>query len=198
MPFGTLLIWKLMEATPQDGQNNGALQGGCSPGGAVLEAFEATYVSFAPKLRKIAVRKFGVPPADAEALVHDVFASYFMHASAVNTVEPYLIGAICNASRHYRRRSLAADEIFACGELPCMATPDEALSSEIERKLVLSRLLARVGSRCRDLLHRYYMAGETTQAIADEKQSTAGTILVLLHKCRRRALEAYRSMTEAR
>lgn len=175
-------------------QVHGSPQPGQSAGG-MPATFEAAYLEFAPRLRKIAVRKFGIPLTDAETLVHDVFATYFMHASSVNAVEPYLIGAICNASRHYRRRSDAAGEVF-CGEHPCAATPGDALSIEIERKQLLSRMLARVGSRCRDLLHRYYMNGETTRAIADQMRSTPATILVFLHKCRKRALSAYRSITE--
>lgn len=158
-------------------------------------SFEDAYLSFAPRLRKIAIRKFGIPQQDAETLVHDVFATYFMHASSVKAVEAYLIGAICNASRHYWRRSDAADEIF-CGEHPCAATPSDGLLNEIERKLLLSRILARIGVRCRDLLHRYYMNGETTQSIADVLPSTPGTVLVFLHKCRKRALAAYRSLSE--
>jgi DNA-directed RNA polymerase specialized sigma24 family protein len=163
---------------------------------AVPAAFEEAYLQFAPRLRKIAARKFGVPPADAETLVHDVFATYWMHASTVHDVERYLVGAICNASRYYLRRTGAADELF-CGESPCAATPGDALLDEIERKLLLARLLACVGCRCRDLLHRYYMDGETTQSIARTMHSTPGSVLVFLHKCRRRALAAYRSMTEA-
>jgi DNA-directed RNA polymerase specialized sigma24 family protein len=162
---------------------------------AVPAAFEEVYLLLAPRLRKIAIRKFGIPPADAETLVHDVFATYFMHAASVTAVERYLVGAICNASRYYLRRSGAADALF-CAEHPCAATPDDALLHEIERKLLLSRLLARVGCRCRDLLHRYYMNGETTRSIAETLHSTPGTVLVFLHKCRRRALAAYRSMTE--
>jgi RNA polymerase sigma factor (sigma-70 family) len=157
--------------------------------------FEEAYLQFAPRLRKIAMRKFGVPYADAETLVHDVFATYITHASSVNAVEPYLVGAICNASRHYLRRTDAADAIF-CGEFPCAATPSQALVEEVERKLLLSRLLSRVGGRCRDLLQRYYVSGETSKAIADGMCSTPGTVLVFLHKCRRRALAAYRSISE--
>jgi hypothetical protein len=46
------------------------------------------------------------------------------------------------------------------------------------------------------LLHRYYLNGETTRAIAEVLHSTPGSILVFLHKCRRRALTAYRSLSE--
>jgi len=167
--------------------------------GAVAQAappvgFEEVYLRYAPTLRKIAVRKFHIPMGEAEGLVHDVFATYFMHADAVHAVEPYLIGAICNASRYYLRRSDAADALF-CPETPCMALPDRRLQDELERKLLLSRILACVGRRCRDLLHRYYVNGETSNAIADAIESTPGTVLVFLHKCRRRALEAYHAMS---
>lgn len=162
--------------------------------GAVA-AFEEVYLQHALKLRKIAIRKFHIPAAEAETLVHDVFATYFMHAASVNDVEPYLIGAICNASRHYLRRSHAAEALF-CDEVPCAATPRDALADEISRKLLLSRMLARAGGRCRDLLQRYYYEGETTKAIATAIDSTPGSVLVFLHQCRRRALAAYKSLVE--
>ena len=160
-----------------------------------VAAFEEAYLQYAPRLRKIATGKFGITPADADALVHDVFATYLMHAAAVRNLEPYLIGAICNASRYHLRRSSAASVIF-CGETPCAATPDDALANEIERKLLVSRILARVGRRCRDLLHRYYMGGETADAIAAHIGATPGSVAVFLSNCRKRMRQAYQSMTE--
>lgn len=167
------------------------------PPPAVHEAlpFEEAYLRFAPRLRKIAVARFNIPRAEAETLVHDVFASYLVNAPSVRALEPYLVGAICNASRHYLRRSGAADAIF-CGDSGCAAAPGEDLLAEVERKLLVSRLLARVGSRCRDLLHRYYVKGETTQAIADGLDSTPGSVLVSLHNCRKRARAAFQSVAE--
>jgi DNA-directed RNA polymerase specialized sigma24 family protein len=158
-------------------------------------AFEEVYLAYATRLRKIAVRKFHIPVSEAETLVHDVFATYFLHAASVRAVEPYLVGAICNAARHYLRRSDAAEAIF-CAEVPCAATLSAATFEDVERKLVLSRVLARAGRRCRDLLHRYYVLGETSRAIADGLQSTPATVLVFLHQCRKRALAAYRSLSE--
>lgn len=162
-----------------------------------LAAFEEAYLRFAPLLRKIAVRKFGIPAADAEPLVHDVFATYLTHSDAVEQLEPYLIGGICNASRQYLRRGAAASEVF-CGEVPCAATPTEAILLEVERKILVGRLFARIGSRCRDILHRYYVNGETTSAIAGELRFKPTTILIFLSRCRKRALAAYHAMTEAR
>jgi RNA polymerase sigma factor (sigma-70 family) len=164
---------------------------------AAAAAFEEVYLLYAARLRKIAVRKFHIPIPEAETLVHDVFATYITHAASVRKIEPYLIGAICNAARRYLQHADAADALF-CGESPCAATPGDALLDEIARKLLLSRLLAGSGSRCRTLLQRYYLNGETTNAIAETLNSTPGTVLVFLHKCRKRALAAYRALTERR
>jgi DNA-directed RNA polymerase specialized sigma24 family protein len=157
-------------------------------------SFEEAYLRFAPLLRKIAVGKFGIPMAEAEPLVHDVFATYFTNAGEVHDVGPYLVGGICNAARHYLRRLDARDALF-CGENPCAAAPTESILQEVERKLLLRRMLARVGSRCRDLLHRYYVIGETTHAIAGSLRYKPMTVLISLSKCRKRALEAYRAMS---
>ena len=157
--------------------------------------FEEAYLQFAPRLRKIAVAKFRIPRAEAETLVHDVFATYLVNASSVRALEPYLIGAICNASRHYLRRSGAADAIF-CEGVECAAAPGDDLLAAVERKVLISRLLSRVGARCRELLHRYYVSGETTQSIADRLDSTPGSVLVRLHNCRKRARTALQSVAE--
>lgn len=164
------------------------------PGGSPL-AIEEAYLRLAPLLRKIAIGRFRVPTADAESLVHDVFATYLTHAADVRLLEPYLVGAICNASRHYWRRSAAADELF-CGEEPCAATPDDALHVELERKQLLTRVLARIGAKCRDLLQRYYLNGETTEAIAAHLHSTPGSIRVRILHCRDRAKAAVACLLE--
>ena len=161
----------------------------------VPASFEEAYLQFAPLLRKIAVKKFGIPIAEADPLVHDVFATYFTNAAEVNEVGAYLVGGICNAARHYLRRQDARDAIF-CGEEPCAASPSESILQEVERKLLLRRLLGRVGSRCRELLHRYYVAGESTQAIAGSLRFKPMTVLIGLSKCRKRALAEYHALTE--
>jgi RNA polymerase sigma factor (sigma-70 family) len=172
-----------------------ALRGRPDGSGGGTPPFKDTYLRFAPLLRKVAIRKFNVPPADAETLVHDVFATYFTHADEVNSVERYLIGSICNASRYYYHTPGATFEPF-CGETPCAATPTDEIVSQVERKILLSRVLSRVGVRCRNLLHRYYVKGENTKAIADAMQFKHATVLTLLHRCRKRVLSAYRLMSE--
>lgn len=163
-------------------------------GSSALTLFEEAYVQYAPRLRKVAIGKFGIAPEDAEGLVHDVFASFFMHAASVEQVERYLIGAICNASRKHLKR---AGDVSFCDERPCAATPDDVLLRQLERQQLLRVIFARIGTRCRDLLCRYYMKGQSTAVIADDLETTPGTVHVNLHKCRKRANDAYRSITGA-
>ncbi|HYI07611.1 MAG TPA: sigma-70 family RNA polymerase sigma factor [Thermoanaerobaculia bacterium] len=141
--------------------------------------FEEAYLQFAPLLRKIAAGKYGIPVAEAEPLVHDVFATYFANVDEVRDVRTYLIGGICNAARHHLRRADAKNALF-CEESPCGAVPTESIVAAVERKLLVRRVLARVGERCRELLHRYYLNGETTEALADELRFKPSTILIFL------------------
>lgn len=158
------------------------------------ESFEEAYLEYAPRLQKIAMKKYGIGPADAEVLVQDVFMTYFQHAADVERLEPYLIGAICNASKNYLRRAVSSRAVFSGEEHPAPATPRDALLHEIERKRLLSQVLARIGGRCRDLLHRFYVNGEGTDVLAADFELTRGTVKVTLFKCRQRALEAYRAI----
>src|SRR5262245_9792777 len=63
-------------------------------GGEAVARFEEAYLRYAPRLQRIAIRRFRIGPADAEVLVQDVFTTYFQHAGSVEKLEPYLIGAI--------------------------------------------------------------------------------------------------------
>ena len=164
-------------------------------GSEAVAAFEEAYLQYAPRLQRIAMRKFRIDAGDAEVLVQDVFTTYFQHARDVERLEPYLIGAICNASRNYLRRTSRSEALF-CGEQPCAATADQALLDELERKTLLSQMLARVGTPCRDLLRRFYVNGDGTEVLAEAFSITRGSVKVKLFKCRQRALEAYRAIME--
>jgi RNA polymerase sigma factor (sigma-70 family) len=164
-------------------------------GGSTRANFEEAYLRFAPRLRKVAVAKFGIAPDDAEGLVQDVFATYFMHAASVEQVEKYLIGGICNAARKHLQRAGAANALF-CDDDPCQATAGDVLLRQIERRQLLAKVFARIGSRCREMLRRFYVRGQSAAAIGECMELTPGTVAVNLHKCRKRAVDAYREITE--
>jgi len=58
------------------------------------------YCQYRPLLLITAWRRFGIPPKDAEDLVHDVFVSFLLHWESIENVRGWLVGAICHACRH--------------------------------------------------------------------------------------------------
>lgn len=116
--------------------------------------FDAIYDTYAPLMRRIAVAKFGISANDAADLVHDVFATYLVNPSRVTELRPYLIGAICNASRSYLRRKAAKDAVCS-GLDDCLAASDQGLLDAVVRDVLVGRILGRLGRSCRDVLHRF-------------------------------------------
>jgi DNA-directed RNA polymerase specialized sigma24 family protein len=65
--------------------------------------FQALYVNYGVVLRGIATQRYRIPAGDAEALVHDAFIAYLQRHTVVREVKPWLIGAVGNACKQYRR-----------------------------------------------------------------------------------------------
>lgn len=156
--------------------------------------FDAVYAKYRPFLRLIAIRKFNIPSADVEDLVQDVFASYLANRAGVRDLHPYLVGAICNASRQYRRRDDASPFSPRPSHRESGATPDDELIEGVMRTLVIRSTLARLGARCRETLERFYLRGESAVSIAEQRQTTANYIGRLLNYCRNKARAIYAEM----
>src|SRR5216684_2237278 len=107
--------------------------------------FDTIYDDHAPLLRAIARRKFNIPDADIDGLVHDVFASFLTSVSRVRDPRPYLIGGICNACRNYWRRRERDDSLFVA--IDENAACDEDVQRDVSRTLMLNAALSRVGDR---------------------------------------------------
>ncbi len=162
---------------------------------AAASPFDAIYDTYAPLMRRIAVAKFGIPANDAADLVHDVFTTYLVNPARVTELRPYLIGAICNASRSYLRRTAAKDAVCS-GLDDCLAASDQGLLDAVVRDVIVGRILGRLGRSCRDVLYRFYFQGETTAVIAERRNTSPGYIGRLLHFCRKRARDAYQAMED--
>ena len=67
------------------------------------QEFEALYAQYFDLLAQIAAFKFQIPDTEAETLVHDVLLGYLKKSATIVELRPWLIGAICYASRHYWR-----------------------------------------------------------------------------------------------
>jgi len=162
---------------------------------------ERVYLEHAPLLRRVAVRKFGIPPADADTLVHDVFAAYIANPGAVRSdLRAYLIAAICNASRNYWRTKEMHERFFVEDGEPRddAAIPKESFFEGLSLHLVLGATLARLGERCRDVLRRFHLEGESAGTIAEALETTAGNVHYILHVCRKKARYIYDELTRVR
>jgi RNA polymerase sigma factor (sigma-70 family) len=162
--------------------------------GSTGEAFESLYSKYGLLLRTIAMRRYHVPPDDAEALVHDVFAAYLERRAHVREAKGWLTGAIKNASLNYLRKRRPESPLLSEHE----ETPDQAADEHFEqwlRRSTIASVFARLGTRCRETLRSYYLREESKERIAAQLDTSPGNVLQLLVTCRRRAQELVRRLT---
>jgi RNA polymerase sigma factor (sigma-70 family) len=162
---------------------------------------ERVYLEHSPLLRRVAIRKFGIPASDADTLVHDVFAAYIANPGAVRSdLRAYLIAAICNASRNYWRSKEMQERVFVDVGEPSedAGVGDESFFEGLSLHLVMGATLARLGRRCRDVLRRFYFDGESAGSIAGTLETTPGNVHYMLHVCRKKARTIYDELTRVR
>ena len=163
------------------------------------DAADALFLEHAPRMRRVAIRKFGIPSEAADELVHDVFVTYLVNPARVYDLRKYLIGGICNASRKYWATRAGENRMFAPDE------PDEACAAVSEdifeglsTRLLVGAALARLGQRCRKALRLYYLMGESSGAIAQALATTSSNVNYMLHVCRKRARAICEELGRAR
>ena len=158
------------------------------------DAFEALYTEYGLLLRTIAIRRYGIPPDDAEALTHDTFVAYLQRHTKIHDLKPWLMGAVCNACKHYwrdRKREAPLPEDFE-------ETIDPTANCSADSwawRITVAGLVARLGTQCRETLKRYYWADESKEAIAATLSLSPGYVLHLLSSCRQRIREMLRRRT---
>lgn len=118
------------------------------------------YVRLKPLLQGIAVRKFGVPREEAEALTHDVFTALLCRRDAIRDARTWCIGAICNASRYYQRWS----HHFVVSD-PALLDTRLVEPADVTR-LTVATLLGRLRTRDQTILRLRFTEGHTVPDLA--------------------------------
>jgi len=144
-------------------------------------------------LVSLAVRKFQVPFGDAEGLANDVFVSYLKHRNEIRELHGWLIGAICNASRHYWRKhnrdiDQLDDETSSIHVDPVSAHVVDWLTARI----AAGEALAVLSARHQHILRLRYYEGYSIPEIAEELGTTAKYAQKLVMKILRRAAEFFK------
>jgi RNA polymerase sigma factor (sigma-70 family) len=164
---------------------------------ADVQAFEALYTEYGVLLRSIAIRRYNIPPDDAEALVHDIFTAYLQRQTYVRELKPWLMGAIGNASKDYLRRRRREEPLLPEHD----EIADRAAGEHAERWIVnmtAATVVARLGEKCRETLRSYYFKEESKESIAHRLATSPAYVLQLLVSCRRRVRALYDSMRSER
>jgi RNA polymerase sigma factor (sigma-70 family) len=146
-------------------------------------------------LVSLAVRKFQVPFGDAEGLAHEVFLSYLKRRKEIRDLHKWLIGAICNASRHYWRKNdrnieQLDDETSSIHVDPVSAHVIDWLTARI----AAGEALAVLSPRHQHILRLRYYEGYSIPEIAEELGTTAKYAQKLVMKILRRAAEFFKAV----
>lgn len=141
------------------------------------------------------VTREGVPADEAPGLVNGVFASFLERRPKVDDERAFLIGAVRNAARHYRRKRRNESPLLPEHE----KTGDLTTAESLERwtvRLALAEMLARLGTKCREALLRKCLHDDSYQGIAKRLELSPTYMSEFLASCKRRALAIYREITK--
>jgi RNA polymerase sigma factor (sigma-70 family) len=155
---------------------------------------EALYVEHRTLLLYVACRKFGVPEAEAEGLIQEVFLSYLQTGTRVLNVRAWLVAAACNASRYYwrqRGRTESLPENFETKSDP----RSQGLADKLAMKMTIRQALGYLQPRCRETLWLHYFEGRSASDVARELETTHRYAEKLIHNCLKRVREIYLSIT---
>lgn len=151
----------------------------------------ATYEENYDLLVGIAVGRFGVPRADAETLVQEIFLQLLLHAPRIRDRRPWLIGAVYNASKEYLRRAQRIQQLPENASDPAdprYVRVDEQWPAELAAREAFARLTP----RCQLALRLRYIEGHTLPSIARLLDTTTAYATKLVHRCLDLAHRRYR------
>ena len=161
-----------------------------------VHPLEVLYREHEGLLRSIAQYRYRIPPCDAEALVHDIFASFLERQPEAYDMKAFLVGSINNACKHYWRKRQNEEPLLPHHDL----TPNDDEAAKLERwalRLSLGATLARLGGKCSETLRRYYLRDESAESIAEELDTSPAYVWQLLSSCRKRARQIYTAITRS-
>jgi RNA polymerase sigma factor (sigma-70 family) len=158
------------------------------PPGIDEDEFAQLYEANVGLLVSLAVRKFQVPYGDAEGLAHEVFLSYLKRRNEIRELHKWMIGAICNASRHYWRKNDRNIDQLDEESTSIQADPVSAhVMDWLPARIAAGEALAVLSPRYQHILRLRYYEGYSVPEIAEELGVTAKYAQKLVIKCLRRA-----------
>lgn len=155
--------------------------------------FDDLYREFAPLMRGVAIRRFGIPFDEAEALAHDILLSYLAHPAVVRgQLRPYFISAAWNASRAYLRKRRPERPLDGVEEP--RAETETFVSDELERYEAVLAAMEQTTEKCRTSLRLFYLESQSGDQLATALCVSREKVHQILHGCRARLRAIVESM----
>lgn len=155
---------------------------------------EDVYAGNYQLLLRISVGRFRVPHGDAEALINDVFVSYMASEHEVRDARAFLVGAICNASRHYWRTHSRTEPLPE--DFTSLADPSTLASLDaMTNSITIRQTIGRLHEKCRKTLRLKFWDGQSAAELAASLETTDRYAEKLIHKCVARARKILRMLT---
>jgi len=151
------------------------------------ERVAAVYTENYQILSALASKRFRVPPADVEGVVHEVFVSYIRHESKIRDTRAWLVGAVCKASRKYwhnGKREEPTDLSDQVDPVPML----ELLTARLDAVMALRQL----GDRCREVVRLRFFEGLDFDELGSRFSVTSGSAKLKLARCMKIAREFLR------
>lgn len=143
---------------------------------APIPAIERLYEDHYDLLLSLAMSRFGLAATEAEGVLHDVFLSLLIRVNEVRDIRAWLVGAVCNACRSYRR---TASRFVA---LPAERSPVWSHTDRLDAQLVAGQALTALDERSATILRLRFLDGYTVQEIASRLSTTPKYADKLLRK----------------
>jgi RNA polymerase sigma factor (sigma-70 family) len=158
---------------------------------------ETLYVQYRTLLLSVACRKYRVPDADGEGILQEAFLSFLQTGARIENARAWLVGAVCNASRHYwrmhgRNESLPEDYLEQSDPV------SHALPERRAVEMTIQQALGYLQPRCRETLRLHYFEGRSAGEVAHELETTTRYAEKLIHNCLKRLRDIYVTITAVR
>jgi RNA polymerase sigma factor (sigma-70 family) len=153
------------------------------------ERIAAAYRDNYALLSALARRRFRVPEADVQSVIHEVFVSYIRHEQQIRDHRAWLVGAVCKASRKYwshAEREEATDLADCVDPKPLLDT----LTARLDAVLALRQL----GDRCREVVRLRFFEGLDFDELASRFSITSGSAKLKLARCMQTARQLIRGI----
>jgi RNA polymerase sigma factor (sigma-70 family) len=154
--------------------------------------FGAIYEQNYNLLLRTAIKNYHISELDAEALVHEVFLSYFLKAAEVNNLRAWLVSAVCNAAKAFLRKRA---RFVPLPEESAVEIPDPNLArigEALPDQLAGREAFECVTARCQIALRLRYLEGYSVPEVATELNTSTKYAQKLISRCLQQARRRYR------